>query len=212
MPFHDMLGAGYLALMKQRLRGEREVLVWPRQVRDLLRPHLQKGTLLLEVGCCVGTAYQAFEGTGISYIGLDNEPKYLAVAKQWYGSDPRATFVEHDFTKRPLPAAPDIVICSATLEHCLGFQPGLKYLAEGAGHILVLRTFLGHQEQIAYRITATGERFHVNRYAFRDVLGYLAGKGFAVKVHRDRHTDSIPQFLDGWMRTFYVIFAERVAR
>jgi len=209
MPFDALLGAGYLEAMKKRLRGEAEELAWPRQVRDLLRPYLKKDVRLLEAGCCVGTAYRAFEGTGVSYIGVDNEPKYLAVAEAWYADNPNVGFLYCDFAKWRLPLMVDIVICSAALEHCLGFQPALRHLADATRKVLVLRTFLGAEEEIAYNLTDSGERFYTNQYAFRDVLGYLAGKGFAVNVHRDRYTDSIPQLQNGVVRTFYIVFAER---
>jgi len=208
MPFDDLLGSGYLETMKRRLRGETEELVWPRQVRDLLKPHLQKGTTVLEAGCCLGTAYRAFEATDIEYIGLDFEPKYLEVAKEWYQGNPNVSFIEHDIAKGPLPLMADIVICSATLEHCISFQPALKHLADAAKHILVLRTFLGDEEDIAYNL-ANGKRFHTNQYAFRDILGYLWGKGFAINIYRDKYTDSVPQFQNKMVRTCYIIRAEK---
>lgn len=209
MPFFDVCGSGFLELMEQRLRGEKDVLVWPRQVRDLLRPYLTKGMTILEAGCCLGTAYYAFEATDVKYIGVDNEPKYLQVANEWYRDNPNVSFVECDITKGPLPPA-DAVICSATLEHCRGFQPAIAHMADAAKRFIILRTFLGDEEDIAYKIMPSGERLYVNQYAFRDIFGYLAGKGFLVRVYRDKWTDSIPQLQNDVVRTFYVVVGERI--
>jgi len=208
MPFDDLYGPGYLEIMKRRLRGEFEELVWPRQVRDLVRPHLREGTTILEVGCCVGTAYRAFEATGVKYIGLDYEPKYLRIAKKWYQDNPDVSFIEHDITKGPSPQVADIVICSAMLEHCSGFQLALRYMTDAVKRFIILRTFLGEKEDIAYNIASNKELAYVNQYAFQDILGYLAGRGFAVTVHRDRYTQSIPQLQNGVIRTFYIVFGE----
>lgn len=101
------------------------------------------------------------------------------------------------------------------LEHCPGLMPALQHLVDGAKRILMLRTFLGNVEHIhtipspvpEYRDT---RRKYNNQYAFEDVLGYIEGKGFKTRVYRDEYTDSIPQFVDGVMRTFYFVYGEKL--
>ena len=100
------------------------------------------------------------------------------------------------------------------LEHLPGHMPALKHLADGARKTFLLRTFLGDSEQIHSIPSPVSEyqtthRKYNNRYSFRAVLGYLESLGFRTRVLRDRYTDSAPQWVDGAVRTFYIVEAHR---
>ena len=53
-------------------------------------------------------------------------------------------------------------------------------------------------------------RKHTNQYAFKDVLGYIESRGFKTRTYRDQYTDSIPQYVDGAVRTFCVVYSEKI--
>ena len=169
---------------------------------------------MLDVGCATGYARRAFEGFGISYTGVEFEPAYLEIAREWFAGADGVEFIEHDIIAAAPPKTADIVIASAMLEHLPTLMPALGHLADGARQTLLLRTFLGESEQIhsipspvaAYRTT---HRKFNNRYSFPAVLGYLENRGFQTRVVRDRYTDSAPQWVDGVVRTFYVVEAQR---
>lgn len=109
----------------------------------------------------------------------------------------------------------EIVIRSATLEHYPYLMPALQHMVDGTERIIVLRTFLRDVEDILtipspvlqYRDT---HRKYSNQYSFKDVLGYIESRGFKTRVYRDEYTDSMPQFVDGVVRTFYVVYAEKL--
>ena len=214
MSFTEITGSAYTELLRKRLAGEVPELTWLQQFRDVLRPQLREGVSLLDVGCATGYAYRAFEGFGISYTGLEFESAYLEIAREWFAGAERVEFIEHDIVEAPPPKTAAIVISSAMLEHLPAHMPALKHLADGARKTLLLRTFLGDSEQIhsvpspvsEYRTT---HRKYNNRYSFRAVLGYLESLGFRTRVLRDRYTDSAPQWVDGVVRTFYVVEAQR---
>ncbi len=214
MSFTEITGSAYTELLQKRLAREVPELTWLQQFRDVLRPQLREGVSLLDVGCATGYAHRAFEGFGISYTGLEFESAYLEIAREWFAGAESVEFIEHDIVEAPPPKTADIVISSAMLEHLPGHMPALKHLVEGALKTLVLRTFLGYDEQIhcvpspvpEYR--ATHFKYN-NRYSFSAVLGYLESRGFRTRVLRDRYTDSAPQWVDGVVRTFYVVEAHR---
>jgi hypothetical protein len=80
--------------------------------------------------------------------------------------------------------------------------------------VLLLRTFLGpdeHIHAIPSRVPQCPDaKKQNNQYAFKDVLGYIDSQSFRTRVYRDEYTDSMPQYVDQVMRTFYVVMAERV--
>ena len=215
MSFTEITGPEYTELLLKRLRGEVPELTWLRQVRDILRPNLRPGVTLLDIGCATGYAYNSFKGFGVVYTGLDVEPEYLKIATQWFSNIPEVNFVQYDIVDSPPPRTAEIAICSAMLEHCPCLMPALQHLVDGAERILMLRTFLGDVEHIhaipspvpEYRDT---HQKYNNQYSFKDVLGYIEGRGFKARVDRDEYTDSMPQFVDSVVRTFYVVYAEKL--
>ncbi len=215
MSFTEITGPEYTEVLLRRLRGEVPELTWLKQFRNLLRPNLRPGVTLLDVGCATGYAYDSFKEFGVVYTGLDVESEYLKIAAKWFSDIPEVNFVQCNITPSPPPRTTEIVICSAMLEHCSSLMPALKHLVDGAGRILMLRTFLGGVEHI-HTIPSPVPQFketykkYNNQYSFKDVLGYIEGRGFKTRVYRDDYTDSIPQFVDGVVRTFYVVYAERL--
>jgi SAM-dependent methyltransferase len=215
MAFTEITGTAYTRLMLQRLHGEVPELTWLQQFRDLLRPHLHAGVTILDIGCGPGYAHNSFKEFGVGYTGVDFEPEYLEAGKRYFAHCPEVNFIQHDFIATPLPTTGQLVICSATLEHCPSLMPALGHLVDGAEKVLLLRTFLGPDEDI-YSIPSPvqnlsqSHRKHTNQYAFKDVLGYIDSRGFKTRTYRDRYTDSIPQYVDGAIRTFFVVYGEKI--
>ncbi|MDP7525384.1 MAG: class I SAM-dependent methyltransferase [Dehalococcoidales bacterium] len=214
MGFTEITGPEYTEDLMRRLRGEVPELTWLKQFREILRPNLRPGLTLLDVGCATGYAYNSFREDEVAYTGLDVEADYLERAAQWFSDVPNIRFIEHDINISAAPVSAEIVTCSAILEHCPGLMPALRHLVDSTGRILLLRTFLGETEHIysipspvlEYRDT---HRKHYNQYSFDDMLSYIEGRGFKTRVFRDEYTDSMPQFMDGVTRAFYVVHAEK---
>lgn len=221
MSFFEVAGTDYLELLRKRLAGEVPELVWLKQCRALCGPHLPAHPLILDIGCATGYTYNAFKQFDPRYIGVDVEPKFLCLAKQHFSGNPKVQFHEHDINTAPLPpqilsARADLVICSAIVEHFPSLLPSLANIAATVGGQLFLRTFLGETDEIRSIASPVPEfsathRKHSNRYAFGGVLGWLGENGFKVKTVRDEYTDSMPYWIDGAVRTFYIVVAERVA-
>ena len=215
MSFIEVTGSDYMELLLKRLNGKVPELTWLKQFRKILKPYVHRGSSVLDVGCAVGYAYKSFKHQGVAYTGLEFEEQYLKIARTYFKRQARAKFIQHDIVKNVAPLRADIVICSATIEHCSALMPVLKHIADAATGVLLLRTFLGENEDI-YTIPSPVAHYrnthikYINQYAFRDVLDFLEASGFKARVYRDEYTDSIPQLVDGTVRTFYVIFAKRL--
>jgi SAM-dependent methyltransferase len=214
MAFVEITGPDYTEFMRKRLQGEVPGQVWLQQFRQMLRPHLGPGVTLLDVGCGSGYAYKTFQEFGVIYTGLDWEPEYLKIGAEHFAGSPEVSFIRHDIAAAPVPLRADIVICSATIEHCPALMPALQHLVEATRKILLLRTFLGLVEHINAIPSPVPEfpdvKKHTNQYAFTDVLGYITSCSFRTRVYRDEYTDSMPQYVDQVMRTFYVVQAESI--
>lgn len=195
------VGNEYLEFVKKRLYNE--VSVWPQQVGDILFPELlTEPRILVEAGCCLGIAYKTFKRPLLLYIGLDFTEEYIDVARSYFEGDPEAWFFVHDI-HYPLIRG-DFVVCSACLEHVVEPYRVLQNLMDATRERLVIRTFLGEKQDLY--TDSVGLR--VNQYSFEGLLGTL-DPTFETKVYRDRYTDSIPQYVGGVMRTFYIVSARR---
>jgi len=208
MNWDKMLGDSYFQHVQDRLYGRTEPLVWPQQVSDILFPsEVDETKVLVEAGCCMGTAWKTFKQRykNLRYVGLDFTPRYIEEAKKYFADDPNCRFAIHDIVK-PFPVVGDYVVCSACLEH-IHFTDGfsaLDNLIKATKEHLVLRTFLGDE----YRWFVSGVGLPIQQFAFKSILTKLNDE-FVTKVYRDRYTDSIPQLVQGAIRTFYVISARR---
>lgn len=214
MSYYEITGRKYTELLVKRLKGEVPELTWLKQCRKILQPNLHQGTTLLDIGCATGYAYNTFKDLDIAYTGLDIEQKYLDIASQYFGStEANVKFIRHDIANSPSPVMADVVICSAILEHCPSLLPALDNLINATKQILILRTFLGETEHIhcipspvaKYRKT---HRKYTNQYSLKEVLTHIEASKFQTRVYRDEYTDSMPQLVDGAIRTFYIIYAD----
>ena len=204
----------YFQLLLRRMHGEEPELTWLTQFRDILAQRLCPGQTLLDVGCATGYAARALAPLALDYLGVDAEPTYLEPARQWFSKCTGTAFAEHDIMTGPVVPARDAVICCAMLEHCAGLHPTLDNLARSCRSTLLLRTFMGHAEELV-SIPSPNPAFAdvyrkpVNQYAFSDIFNALDDHGFDSLILRDRYTDSMPRFVYGQVRTFHVLLATR---
>jgi SAM-dependent methyltransferase len=216
MGFVEITGNAYTDLLRRRLTGELAELTWVQQFREILSPYLKPSSSIVDFGCATGYAYKAFrsQASDLRYYGLDFEEAYLSIAREYFATDSFVSFIMHDIAAAPSPIKADIAICSATLEHAPSLLPALKHMADAAGTVFVLRTFLSPAEEIVclpspLRTRPQESYKYNNAYAFTDVLRALHDLDFRTTVRRDAFTDSLPHLVDGLVRTFYILVAER---
>lgn len=99
--------------------------VW-QEIKDLLS-EIKSGSSVLDIGCGTGRIRQALPDN-LDYVGLDNSPELLAVARRHYVND---KFVEADARALPLPDKSfDAVLLIAIVHHFLKQDDRLAVLRE----------------------------------------------------------------------------------
>ena len=111
----------------------------------LVREHAAEGCRVLDIGCGTGHNLGRLHRLGVpfeSYRGVDLTSSMLAIARQRYADETRATFVESDL--HDLSGAPerfDLILCTWVLSHLErphdAFEIAHRLLAPG-GHALFL--------------------------------------------------------------------------
>ena len=212
--FLDACGGleGYAGQIK-RLHEDPSPYVWPKQFARILTPYFSADTVLVDVGCSVGYAYKDFRKFDLAYVGLDLEEELLKIARGYFADDPKATFIQYDLMRGPLPLSGDIVILSDMLGYCSDLITPLTHLADATKDILLLRALLGETE-IRYTrefLTPEGEPSSLpsNQFAYNDVAHFLYRGGFEVEIIEDEYTGSKPFVRRDRVRRLYIIFARR---
>lgn len=99
--------------------------VW-QEVKDLLSD-IKSGMSVLDIGCGTGRVRQALPER-IDYLGLDNSPELLEVAKRKYANN---KFIQADARQLPFPNNSfDAVLLIATVHHFFNKADRLKVLSE----------------------------------------------------------------------------------
>ena len=138
----------YFELLVKRLDNDQPELTFLAQFRDLISDQTKPGANLLDIGCATGYAYCSFRKAGLRYVGIDIEQDYLDVAKKHFSADTDAAFAHHDIARAPYLPRMDVVICDAVLEHLPALEPGLTNIAGSCCGVLLLRTFLGPDQDL----------------------------------------------------------------
>lgn len=217
MSFIPIAGTDYIDIARRRLTGEIAELTWPQQFRDLLRPHLRPGMVVADFGCSTGYAYTSLAEFDIRYIGIDFEPAYLAIGRDYFADNPNVSFRQHDVAAEPIGLRADAVICSAMLEHCPALEPALTNMANVADRLFLLRTFMGAEGIIESYVAPVegndeGAMKFSNVYAYDVLLRRLSDLGFDARVIADRFTGSESRNVQGRNRALHILLAERASR
>lgn len=85
---------------------------------------LERGGLVLEIGCSAGGLLKYFKEQGYDVLGIDIDEKYISFGRENYNLDLRTTALSQLKLSRPA----DIVILSHVLEHFLAPKQELSYL------------------------------------------------------------------------------------
>ena len=204
----------YFDVLLRRVNEDQPELTFLAQFRELFGDRLVPDVSLLDIGCATGYGYRSFQAAGVRYLGIDIDDTYLKAAADHFADEANAEFTHHDILQAPYVPRANLVICDALLEHLPALEPGLTNIAESCAGVLLLRTFLGPEEELYDRAAPNPSfqdthRKYSNQYAVADICARLSELGFSVEVIRDLHTESLPRLVDGVFRCFYVVRARR---
>lgn len=168
----------------------------------LLRATAGDGCRVLDIGCGTGYNLGRLRRLGIpfaSYLGVDLTDAMLAIARERYAGEPRATFTEADlYTLADTPERFDVLLCTWVASHLERprevFDLAYNLLAPD-GHALFL-TFTRPQWYVAWWFTPFARLFqthYVEQTALSNLLGLKAREtwtaGITTLVHLERSTE-----------------------
>jgi hypothetical protein len=209
--FQNTQQDAYLELWIDRARNQ--YLTWVEQALDIIEERLGDtgGASVNDVGCNLGLFWKGLKRRGLvlDYRGYDVEQLYLDHALEIFPElDGRISRL--DITSATPPTA-DVSVTSATLEHLDHLHPALDHFLDSAERLIVLRTFLGEAPvRSLQKLEGAQNPYWVHQHAFQDVLDSFDRHGFVPSVLRDRHTDSMPIYMqNGIVRTCYFVVGAR---
>ena len=105
---------------------------------ELLKPHLKRGTRLLEIGCASGYYYEILQyllNRRIDYTGVDYSEPLIAMARDYY---PQALFYTRDGADLLFPERSfDVVVSSCVLLHVPNYRDHIAETARVANRLIV---------------------------------------------------------------------------
>ena len=187
-------------LYARRCRREVEEMTAHRQAMRLLAPHVSRGDTLLDAGCGSGYLFHSLAGLPepVEYYGIDCSPSLLAIGREFlptYGL-PADRLIE--LRLEDLRAQIDHVICINVLSNIDNYHRPLERLLLAARRTVILRESVGESSLYSYVVDRYLDpgvelRVHVNRYSRAELVAFIEGYGFDVRVHTDEHSGGQPQ-------------------
>lgn len=205
--FHKSQNKEYLELCVERTLGDK--FDWVNQFLDILGNTV--GTIN-DIGCNVGQFYKALGGKNkTNYVGYDIEPIYIEKAKELF---PDGKFSLLNINNES-PRSADISISSATVEHC--GSSALDNILSTTKKLAIVRTLVGMKHEEDYHQKKGSAPYIVKQFSFEEIFKTFVKNGFRVKLEMDRHTKSLPYYIQneeypdrGIIRTQYVIVGEKI--
>jgi SAM-dependent methyltransferase len=187
-------------LYARRCRREAEEMTSHRQAMRLLAPHVSRGDTLLDAGCGSGYLFHSLAAlpVPVEYYGIDCSPSLLAIGRESlpaYGL-PAERLI--DLRLEDLRAQVDHVVCVNVLSNIDNYHRPLERLLLAARRSLILRESIGESSLYSYVVDRYLDpgvelRVHVNRYARAELVAFIEGYGFEVRIHGDEHSGGQPQ-------------------
>jgi len=213
----------YLELCIARASGKAEEMDSIKQAVELLKPHLQAGMSVLDVGCAAGHAWHSLRNYSIEYFGIDTSERAINIGRDYLpktglkANHLRALSIED----LPPQESYDTVMCLNVLSYLPMYHLPLEVLARATNKWLVIRSGFDTETQIRFLPDVWLEpgfqtlRTYFNIYSKNEIETMLRSEGFKVFWHRDRRQlekfNGQPETIGGLSLPAEFLFAERIA-
>jgi ubiquinone/menaquinone biosynthesis C-methylase UbiE len=203
-------------LYARRCRLEAEEMTCAAQAAELLRPHVQPGDVLLDVGCGSGYFFHSLKSRdiGVDYYGIDASPSLIAIGRQCmpqHGLSPDRLIV---MRIEDLTGAVDHTVCMNVLSNIDNYQRPLERLLKITRKTLVLRESL--KKGASYRYVkdefldpGCDLKVHVNAYDLEETCEFIRSYGFEAQVVKDRRSGGSPETVIGHLHYWTFVMAMR---
>ena len=179
--------ADYGKTLFRRATGDLEEMESSKAAAKRIRQVLEPGETLLDVGCGAGHYLRSIRreiGPAVDYQGVDATASYVELARQAFGSDSKARFVQGDIFALPFEDRSfDVVMCNNVLLHLPSIAIPLRELVRVARKFVLVRLLCAERTQIVRDVHAgedeldengeTGPFHFFNIYSERLVRGIV---------------------------------------
>ena len=203
-------------LYARRCRREVDEMTAHRQAVRLLKPHMKKGHVVLDVGCASGYLFHSLAGlhAPVEYYGIDASRALLDIGREImpaYGL-PKERLIETRI--EDLDAEVDHVLCINVLSNIDNFHRPLERLLLAARHTVIIRESISNSSKYTYvedRFLDPGVhlKVYVNTYERREITDFIESYGYRVTSHVDEYTGGEPQTVIGYPHNWTFLEAVR---
>ncbi|MBT7609917.1 MAG: methyltransferase domain-containing protein [Bacteriovoracaceae bacterium] len=128
-----------------------------KQEEEMLKPWLETGKSLLDVGCATAYSYYNFKKYGVDFRGVDIVNSYIEAGRKHLseqGMEPSNLNCKSIYELGKDDCC-DIVICNTMIQHLDEYSEALKKIAEVTGEVALVRTLTSDKTIIRKTITHT---------------------------------------------------------
>jgi SAM-dependent methyltransferase len=190
----------YAQVFFRRATGDLPEMESSKALATLLKPRVQSGDAILDVGCGAGHYLRSLRGAlpmPFTYSGVDSCSLYIKLAGEAFSSDPDASFDEADIFDLPFPTRSfDVTACNNVLLHLPTIETPLKELCRVTRRLLVIRTLVGERSFLIKEVRgsenefdASGEPTNFNHY---NIYGASLLRSFLEPLPTVRSVEILP--------------------
>jgi SAM-dependent methyltransferase len=203
-------------LYARRCQLEAEEMTCAAQAAELIKPHVEPGDELLDVGCGSGYFFHSLKSRGIEveYYGIDASPSLIAIGQKYmpnYGL-PRERLITMRI--EDLAGTVDHTVCMNVLSNIDNYQRPLERLLRITRKTLVLRESLKAGASYKYvkdEFLDEGHdlNVHVNAYDIDEICAFIRSYGFDPDVVADDRSGGQPELVIGHPHYWAFVLAVR---
>lgn len=204
-------------LYEKRCRKLVEEMIAHKQAAFLLRPLVEAGDSLLDVGCGSGYFFHSLQKyqVPVDYYGIDASLRLLDIGKRIMPEYNLATEKLLHGRIEDLEGKVDHVVCINVLSNLDNYHRPLERFLKIAQKTLILRESLAataHYSYVKDRFLDEGVDLsvYVNTYDYNEVLNFIHAYGFKAELVVDEYTGGNPQKVIGYDHYWSFVLAERL--
>tara|TARA_B100000900_G_C20510608_1_gene687823 strand:+ start:234 stop:896 length:663 start_codon:yes stop_codon:yes gene_type:complete len=203
-----------IQLYEQRIK--KIDLIWVSQIINILKRHLNKKKISLnDCGCNLFQLYKGIKkkrlNTKISYRGYDHDKNYIKLGLKYF-PELKKNFKIVDLEKRP-PKKAEVSILSATMEHFINPDKGLKNILSATKRLIIIRSFFGERKikKLFKNRNFVDNPYYINQFSFSWIKKKLSNQNFKkINIYKDKATKGKSRMIyPGIDRKFFIITAEK---
>ena len=203
-------------LYARRCRDLEPEMTCAAQAVELLRPHVRRGDVVLDVGCGSGYFFHSLRKRNIpaEYFGIDAAPSLIAIGKKYLPAFGLPAERLRVLRIEDLDGQVDHTLCLNVLSNIDNFHRPLERILKCTRKTVVLRESCKDEAEYRYvtdRYLDDGcqLKVHVNTYAIEEWISFIESYGFEVHMDTDRRTGGEPEMVIGYPHYWKFLVARR---